>query len=58
MDGHVAFIDNYISFGNGGLTEGQIINNQNPPAYDANRLGIYQRLGIGNDEMPFDLGDS
>ena len=40
MDGHVAWIDEGISFGNGGLTEGQIINNNNPPDYDGTRLGV------------------
>ena len=51
MYGHVAWIDENISFGNGGLAEGQIINNNNPPDYDGQRLGVYQRLGIRNDGL-------
>lgn len=52
MDGHVEFISDDISFSNGGLNEGQITNNNNPPQYDGQLLGVYQRLGIRNDGMP------
>ena len=52
MDGSVHFISDDISFSNGGLSDTQIINNNNPPAYDSNRLGVYQRLGIRNDQLP------
>ena len=52
MDGHVAFINDSIEFNNGGLSEGQITNNQNPPQYNAATLGVYQRLGIRNDQLP------
>ena len=52
MDGHVAFISDDIEFSNGGLNEGQITNNQSPPSYDGQRLGVYQRLGIRNDQLP------
>ena len=55
MDGHVAFINDSIEFSNGGLSESQINNNNNPPAFDGNRLGVYQRLGIRNDNLP--VGD-
>lgn len=49
MDGHVQFITDDISYANGGINEGQLHNRNNPPQYDATRLGVYQRLGIRND---------
>jgi prepilin-type N-terminal cleavage/methylation domain-containing protein len=52
MDGHVAFLSDDVSFKNGGLNEGQITNNNNPPKYDSTQLGVYQRLGIRNDGVP------
>ena len=51
MDGHVAFISDDVEFGNGGLSSTQIRNNNNPPAFDGRRLGVYQRLGSRNDNL-------
>ncbi len=50
-DGHVQFISNDIGFNNGGLTDAGVRNNNNP-RYDPQLLGVYQRLGVRNDEQP------
>ena len=50
-DGSVHFISDDISFNNGGLSD-QAVSNNNNPRYDARLLGVYQRLGIRNDEQP------
>ena len=49
VDGHVQFLNDDISFANGGINEGQMHNRNNPPSFTAARLGVYQRLGIRND---------
>ena len=51
-DGSVKFVSNDISFSNGGLSEQDITNNDTPPGYNVLLLGVYQRLGIRNDEIP------
>lgn len=48
-DGHVQFIEDGISYANGGVNEGQIHNRNGAPSYDPQRLGLYQRFGIRND---------
>ncbi len=50
-DGHVAFISDDIHFNNGGMTDTSVSNNNNP-RFDPLLLGVYQRLGIRNDEQP------
>ena len=52
MDGHVAFISDDVEFSNGGLSESQITNQNNPQPFDGNRLGVYQRMGVRNDGLP------
>jgi prepilin-type N-terminal cleavage/methylation domain-containing protein/prepilin-type processing-associated H-X9-DG protein len=48
-DGSVHYLRNNIQFGLGGLSESQIMNNDNPPPYNPALLGAYQKLGIRND---------
>lgn len=50
-DGSVHFIPDDINFNLGGLSDSSVSNNNNPQ-YDPRLLGVYQRLGIRNDEQP------
>ncbi|MBN1589052.1 MAG: DUF1559 domain-containing protein [Pirellulales bacterium] len=52
-DGAVRFISDSISFNNGGISSHNY-SPANPNAYDANQLGIYQRLASCDDGMPID----
>ena len=57
-DGSVRFIQEEVDFNNAGLVDtpdvgGSLSGLDNPEsAYRATRLGVYQRLGIRNDEQP------
>ena len=50
-DGSVHFISDDIHFSNGGMTDASVSNNNNPQ-FDPLLLGVYQRLGVRNDEQP------
>ena len=51
-DGSVTRIQDDIDFGNGGLAGSAITNAQQSPKFDPTQLGVYQRLGIRNDQQP------
>ncbi|MEN1678991.1 MAG: DUF1559 domain-containing protein [Planctomycetota bacterium] len=58
-DGSVRFLNEDIDFSNAGLVDGpdgpSLTGLDNPESrYRENRLGLYQRLGIRNDELPTD----
>ncbi len=53
-DGSIHFINENIEFANGGLTTSQI---RNGSAYQPDLLGLYQRLGVVNDNLTVSLED-
>ncbi len=50
-DGSVHFLSETIEFNNAGLTQSQLQQNT-AVAFDSQKLGLYQRLGIRNDGVP------